>query len=270
MKLKISLLFVLFLLSVSIISAQKPNVTAETVFVGDAAIVIELPLPEYPVAAKALRGKVSVLVDIDESGSVTNVQDATGPGNVCPSATDPAVLSLRAAALEAAKGAKFLPSTVEGKAVARTAMIEYTFGSVDSQGGVETNGFYGVMVSDAPAISKSSESASTGMQSTSAGSPLDSNKLPKTVSGGVLNGKAVSLTKPGYPPAAKAVRASGAVSIQVLIYEDGSMYSASAVSGHPLLSRSAEIAACSSKFSPTLLMGNPVKVSGIITYNFVP
>ncbi len=93
---------------------------------------------------------------------------------------------------------------------------------------------------------------------------------PKTVSGGVLNGKATSLPKPAYPPAAKAVRASGAVSVQVLISEDGSVISASAVSGHPLLRAAAASAARGARFSPTLLSGQPVKVSGVITYNFVP
>lgn len=93
---------------------------------------------------------------------------------------------------------------------------------------------------------------------------------PKTVSGGVLNGKATSLPKPAYPPAAKAVRASGAVSVQVLISESGSVISASAVSGHPLLRAAAVGAARGAKFSPTMLSGQPVKVSGVITYNFVP
>ena len=94
--------------------------------------------------------------------------------------------------------------------------------------------------------------------------------VPKTVSGGVLNGKATSLPKPAYPPAAKAVRAGGAVSVQVLISESGSVISASAVSGHPLLRAAAESAARGAHFSPTLLSGQPVKVSGVITYNFVP
>ncbi|MEO7658528.1 MAG: TonB family protein [Pyrinomonadaceae bacterium] len=93
---------------------------------------------------------------------------------------------------------------------------------------------------------------------------------PKTVSGGVLNGKATSLPKPAYPPAAKAVRAGGAVSVQVLISETGSVISANAVSGHPLLRSAAEGAARGARFSPTLLSGQPVKVSGVITYNFVP
>jgi protein TonB len=93
---------------------------------------------------------------------------------------------------------------------------------------------------------------------------------PKTISGGVLNGKAISLPKPPYPPAARAVRASGAVSVQVLIDESGRVVSASAASGHPLLQAAAVSAARSARFSPTLLSGQPVKVSGIITYNFVP
>lgn len=94
--------------------------------------------------------------------------------------------------------------------------------------------------------------------------------VPRTISGGVLNGKAISLPKPPYPPAARAVRASGAVSVQVLIDEDGRVISASAVSGHPLLRSAAEAAARAARFSPTMLSGQPVKVSGIITYNFVP
>jgi TonB family protein len=94
--------------------------------------------------------------------------------------------------------------------------------------------------------------------------------VPSTVSGGVLNGKAISLPKPAYPPAARAVRASGAVNVQVLIDEEGRVVSAHAISGNPLLIAAAEAAARSARFSPTLLSGQPVKVSGVISYNFVP
>ena len=86
----------------------------------------------------------------------------------------------------------------------------------------------------------------------------------------MLNGKATSLPKPPYPPAARAVRAAGAVSVQVLIDESGNVVSASAVSGHPLLRAAAVQAARGARFSPTQLSGQPVKVSGVITYNFVP
>ena len=94
--------------------------------------------------------------------------------------------------------------------------------------------------------------------------------VPKTISGGVINGKAVNLVKPSYPAAARAVRASGTVNIQVVIDESGNVISATAVNGHPLLRAAAEQAARSSNFSPTLISGKPVKVTGVIVYNFVP
>ena len=93
--------------------------------------------------------------------------------------------------------------------------------------------------------------------------------LPKTISGGVLNGKAISKPQPAYPAIAKAAKASGTVTVQVLVDESGNVVSASAVSGHPLLKASAVAAARQAKFSPTKLSGQPVKVTGVITYNFV-
>lgn len=96
------------------------------------------------------------------------------------------------------------------------------------------------------------------------------NSIGKTISGGVLNGKATSLPKPDYPPAAKAVRASGMVTVQVTVDEKGIVTSASAVSGHPLLKQAAVEAAKKATFSPTLLAGKAVKVSGVLTFNFTP
>ncbi|HEV2884213.1 MAG TPA: TonB family protein [Pyrinomonadaceae bacterium] len=89
------------------------------------------------------------------------------------------------------------------------------------------------------------------------------------ISGGVLNGKATSLPKPVYPPIAKAAKASGTVTVQVTIDENGNVISTSAISGHPLLRASAVAAARAAKFTPTKLAGQPVKVTGVITYNFV-
>ncbi len=92
---------------------------------------------------------------------------------------------------------------------------------------------------------------------------------PTTISGGVLNGKAISLPKPAYPAIAKAAHASGTVTVQVTVDESGNVISASPVSGHPLLKASAAAAARQAKFRPTLLSGQPVKVTGVIIYNFV-
>lgn len=89
------------------------------------------------------------------------------------------------------------------------------------------------------------------------------------ISGGVLNGKAISLPKPAYPPIARQAHASGTVVVQVVIDENGGVISARAVSGHPLLQAVAVGAARQARFSPTKLSGQPVKVTGVITYNFV-
>lgn len=89
------------------------------------------------------------------------------------------------------------------------------------------------------------------------------------ISGGVLNGKAISKPQPAYPQAAKAARASGTVYVHVIVDESGRVSSAEAVSGHPLLEDVAVEAARAARFSPTLVSGQPVKVSGIISYNFV-
>ena len=91
---------------------------------------------------------------------------------------------------------------------------------------------------------------------------------PVVKSGGVVNGDARLLPKPVYSAAARAVKASGAVNVQVLIDEAGNVVSANAVDGHTLLRAEAERAARSAKFKPTLLSGQPVKVSGVIVYKF--
>jgi TonB family protein len=88
------------------------------------------------------------------------------------------------------------------------------------------------------------------------------------VSLGVINGKARSLVTPPYPLPAKAVRAAGVVNVQVMIDEKGNVTSANAVDGHPLLRQAAENAARASKFNPTLLSNEPVKVTGVIVYKF--
>ena len=104
-----------------------------------------------------------------------------------------------------------------------------------------------------------------------AGAPADraAEEGKVVVSGGVLNGKAVSKPPPAYPPIAKAAGASGTVTVQVVVDEEGNVVSAAAVSGHPLLQQAAVAAAREAKFSPTLLQGRPVRVSGVVTYNFV-
>lgn len=90
----------------------------------------------------------------------------------------------------------------------------------------------------------------------------------RPISGGVLNGKATTLPVPTYPPAARNARAAGLVTVEVVIDGAGKVISAKATSGHALLQQAAVNAAQQARFTPTLLSGQPVKISGTINYNF--
>jgi periplasmic protein TonB len=90
----------------------------------------------------------------------------------------------------------------------------------------------------------------------------------KPVSGGVLNGTAVTLPPPIYPEAAKRMRTQGVVQVDVVLDETGKVVSANASSGPAILRDAAVQAALKARFSPTKLSGQPVKVAGVINYKF--
>jgi protein TonB len=98
--------------------------------------------------------------------------------------------------------------------------------------------------------------------------PTPPPKPTAPISGGVLNGKAISLPKPAYPQIARTAHAAGTVVVQVTIDENGNVIAAHAISGHPLLQAAAVGAARGARFSPTKLSGQPVKVTGVINYVF--
>jgi TonB family protein len=123
------------------------------------------------------------------------------------------------------------------------------------EGGEETKAEESVVVDEGEAARGEDEAAASG---------------GKWVSAGVLNGKAISKPAPPYPSLAKAAKATGTVVVQVEVDEKGSVTSARAVSGHPLLRVAAEAAARQARFSPTLLSGKPVKVRGTLMYEFKP
>jgi protein TonB len=85
----------------------------------------------------------------------------------------------------------------------------------------------------------------------------------------ILVGKALSKPAPQYPTIAKTAGVQGPVVVQVLINEQGHVVNAKVMSGHPLLQQAALQTAYKWKFSPTVLTGQPVMVTGVVTYNFV-
>jgi hypothetical protein len=85
------------------------------------------------------------------------------------------------------------------------------------------------------------------------------------INGGMLNGKAIYLPVPEVP----AGDANGVVLVAIMVDEQGSVIEARAVSGPQHLHAAAVAAARLARFSPTLLMGEPVRVTGTLSYNFV-
>ena len=81
---------------------------------------------------------------------------------------------------------------------------------------------------------------------------------------GMLNGKALYLPLPEVPPGQPA----GVVMVQVLIDEQGTVVEAKALAGPPGLHAAAVNAARLARFMPTVLAGEPVRVSGTLAYNF--
>lgn len=105
--------------------------------------------------------------------------------------------------------------------------------------------------------------------STNDGEPPPALKpLLKPLSGGVLNGKAISLPAPTYPEIARRMRTAGVVGVDVIVDENGKVISARALSGPTVLRDVAVEAALRARFTPTKLSGQPVKIAGRIDYNF--
>lgn len=193
---------------------------------------LSYPEPVYPDYIKDadLTGQVRMYIKVDKQGKVS-VFDSFGPNAPCSNLGDPKVKEIRKAVVTATEKAIFEIPMVDGQPTEKSLMIKFDL-------------------------------------KPKAKPPADETK--KLVQGGVINGKALRLPKPDYPMGARATRAAGVVQVQVLIGEDGKVISASAVSGDSLLRETSVKTACKALFSPTSLAGQPVKVSGIITYNYVP
>src|SRR5687768_13510120 len=72
--------------------------------------------------------------------------------------------------------------------------------------------------------------------------------IPQSMSDGTPQLSVISTSTPSYPLIAILARINGVVLVDVAIDSDGEVVSAKAVEGHPLLRRSAELAAAGWKF----------------------
>lgn len=227
---------ILFAFAAVSISQTEPDRPARTK---------SIPPPVYPEHIKqtGISGTVRVIVRVKEDGSVSSVERVIGPGRACAEEYKEPFRVMRESAQESAKKSVFHPQIKDGKPVSARMVIKYDFD---------------------PNRSKKANNSDAAAVKPPAGGGFS------TINGGVVNGKAKSLPKPLYPSDARAAGAAGEVPVQILIDEEGRVLYATSISGHFLLYGASEDAACDSSFSPMKLNGKPVKVSGVVTYNYVP
>lgn len=197
-------------------------------------------MPEEAVAA-GIDGQIGIAVTIDKTGAPKRVEVLAGPAWPCGTSPKHQLEKVRDAVRDNIFASKFAPAYRDGKPQAAELFLSFAIGKAHEE------------------LQRRKNAPSP---------PTGTSDRPVIVPGGVLTGRALRLPKPAYPSSARYSRVSGAVSVWVLIDEQGSVQTAGAINGHSLLQDSARDSACDAKFSPIVLGGKPIKVSGVLTYNF--
>ena len=96
----------------------------------------------------------------------------------------------------------------------------------------------------------------------------DSKKESGLVDVGSLIHKATERKAPSYPQLAKSAGVVGVVKVYVVVDESGAVAAVQSTDGPVLLRKAAEDAARRWKFNPTVVDGQPVRVSGYISFSF--
>jgi TonB family protein len=235
--------FVIAALFAAVLSVWAKGQSASPPPPDSAAKMVSAPAFKLPDAAATagITGKVVVGLTVEKSGSVKNVTILGGPTWPCGKNPQKEIGEVIDAIKQNVEASQFSPAVQDGKAYSSDVMITFTVGRAYRE-------------------SEERKKIEDNIK----------NGTPRLIQGGILNGKALNLPKPAYPLEARANRASGVVNVELLIDEQGKVVEAGTIFGHPLLQSSARESACAAKFAPTLLSGHPVKVSGTLTYKFVP
>jgi periplasmic protein TonB len=85
---------------------------------------------------------------------------------------------------------------------------------------------------------------------------------------GSLKEYATKQTLPSYPAAAKSMRTTGIVKVELVINESGDVAEVQSTSGPVLLQSAAKDAARKWKFKPFTRDGQPVRATGFVNFNF--
>lgn len=113
--------------------------------------------------------------------------------------------------------------------------------------------------------------AQTSAPAASAPAPAPAgNDAGTTVAVGSLAGKARQRVFPTYPAIARASRTTGVVTVHLVVDEKGEVVSVERSEGPLQLRNAAADAARRWKFNPTVVNGQPVRVTGYLSFNFTP
>ena len=153
---------------------------------------------------------------------------AYGPLAPCANLQDPVAAAIKKAAEDAGKATVFEPILKNGKPMEATTSVTFRLRPGET--------------------------------------PMTEEQARAMVPEDVLRGKAKHLAKPDFPRF--LLDRYSLVAISVWIDEQGLVTHAAAVTGRPALLDPTVKAACASRFTQTKLGGNPVKVRGVITYEF--
>lgn len=188
--------------------------------------------PEFKLSARAIAagidGTLTVYFKVDRTGNVRNLSILAGPIWPCDSRPGSVIKEVREAVRQNILASKFSPAIEKGKPVDADATLDFAIGIAYQE-----------------AIKGKSNPKSRWV--------VDVNTLGQT---------ALRLPKPmytGFP---------GVATVRVLISESGEVISAGTVRGHPRLHATSRMAACEAQFPPTLVEGKPIKVTGLITYEY--
>lgn len=189
-------------------------------------------------AAAGIDGRIKISLDVDEKGDVKDAEIIAGPIYPCDKTPKAELETFKDLAVKNAKTFRFMPATRNFKPVKSNIILTVIVGNA--------------------------------YKATLEGREVDPTKLKKSdyIDGDVINGRALSLPRPSWPVGGGNVQSQ--VVVDVLIGLDGKIVAAGTISGSPVFHKSARGAACDARFSPTLVSGRPVFVSGRIVYNFVP
>jgi hypothetical protein len=190
-------------------------------------------------ASVGIDGRVKVGLDVDESGLVADVTVMAGPIWPCEKNPKKELEEFKDGLIQTARTFRFAPAMKDGQPIKSVIILTITVGEAYKKA---------VKEGEAAKAKKSLKD--------------------QFIDAGIVNGRAIKLPKPSYPLAGYNLQ--GSVLVDVIINEEGYVISAGTIWGPKEFHKAARGAACEAKFSPTTASGIPVKVTGRITYNFIP